>query len=170
MRRDALPDAEAPPEPPLIEASAPAEAEAPSPAAGEVAKTLEQIHLDVELLPSRSGDVDAATEAMAEELSDEEDVLAAPVLTGPADAELENWDKPPAEAEPPAEEKPPVEDPLRRLALIVTAVAVPVVIALVVLVNVLGSGNQEQGSGSGRSFAKTSRRIHSSAPASGSTR
>jgi len=53
---------------------------------------------------------------------------------------------------PPAEapEKPPVEDPLRRLALIVTAVAVPVVIALVVLVNVLGSGGQEQRSGSGR--------------------
>ena len=47
----------------------------------------------------------------------------------------------------PAPSRPP-EDPLRRVALIATAVLVPVVVALVVLVNVLGgSDDAEDGSG-----------------------
>jgi hypothetical protein len=63
----------------------------------------------------------------------------------------------PAEAPPLTEHPPedtdapvaPPEDPLRRVALIATAVLVPVVVALVVLVNVFGPGKSADDDGQG---------------------
>jgi hypothetical protein len=51
---------------------------------------------------------------------------------------------PPEGAGPPAA---PPEDPLRRIALVATAVLVPVVVALVVLANVLGGTGGDDGQG-----------------------